>query len=218
MMRPAPLILMALAGATAVKIGLSLVDGAIGADHAGAKAPRDTLFISAAEAAGATAEPDPVPAAAPAATAPAVEQCEGTPEAMLRSIKQERDLLADQKEALARRAAEVDLAAETVQIERARLGELQGEVESLLAKVEQAHTADVDRLVALYQNMKPKDAAGIMNDMDIEVTVMVLGTMAERDAAPIMAALNPVRARAVSQIILERSKLPGDQRLDNIKW
>ena len=218
MMRPAPLILMALAGATAVKIGLSLVDGAIGADHAGANASRDTLFISAAEAAGATAEPDPVPAAAPAPAAPAVEQCEGTPEAMLRSIKQERDLLADQKEALARRAAEVDLAAETVQIERARLGELQGEVESLLAKVEQAHTADVDRLVALYQNMKPKDAAGIMNDMDIEVTVMVLGTMAERDAAPIMAALNPVRARAVSQIILERSKLPGDQRLDNIKW
>ena len=87
----------------------------------------------------------------------------------------------------------------------------------MLEKVKAAHTSDVDRLVALYRNMKPKDAATIMDDLDIEVSVMVLGTMNERDAAPIMAALNPVRARAISQIILERSKLPGDQRLDDIR-
>jgi flagellar motility protein MotE (MotC chaperone) len=65
--------------------------------------------------------------------------------------------------------------------------------------------------------MKPKDAANIMNDLDIEVSVMVLGTMSERNAAPILAGLNPVRARAISKIILERSKLPGDQRLNNLK-
>ena len=56
-----------------------------------------------------------------------------------------------------------------------------------------------------------------MNDLDIEVTVMVLATMKERDVAPIMAAMTPVRARAVSKIILERSKLPGDQKLVNVK-
>ena len=36
-------------------------------------------------------------------------------------------------------------------------------------------------------------------------------------AAPILAQLNRVRARAISRIILERSKLPGDQRLQNLK-
>jgi flagellar motility protein MotE (MotC chaperone) len=66
--------------------------------------------------------------------------------------------------------------------------------------------------------MKPKEAAAIMNDLDIEVTVMVLGTMPERDAAPILANLDIVRAQAISRIILERSKLPGDQRLDNLKF
>ena len=80
-----------------------------------------------------------------------------------------------------------------------------------------AHVADVERLVALYSNMKPKDAAAIMNDLDLEVMVTVLGTMPERNAAPILAALNPVRARAVSLILLERAKLPGDRRLDRIR-
>ena len=65
--------------------------------------------------------------------------------------------------------------------------------------------------------MKPKEAAAIMNDLDIEVSVMVLGSMNERTAAPILANLTPIRARAISKIILERSKLPGDQRLDNLK-
>ena len=115
------------------------------------------------------------------------------------------------------RSAEQDLTSETLEIERQRLADLKQELEGLLERVEAAHTADVDRLVSLYRNMKPKEAANIMNDLDIEVTVMVMGTMDERDAAPILASLDPVRARAISQIILERSKLPGDQRLDDIK-
>jgi flagellar motility protein MotE (MotC chaperone) len=56
-----------------------------------------------------------------------------------------------------------------------------------------------------------------MNDMDIETTIMIMGTMNPRIAAPIMAEISPVRARAISKIILERSQLPGDQDLRGIK-
>jgi flagellar motility protein MotE (MotC chaperone) len=56
-----------------------------------------------------------------------------------------------------------------------------------------------------------------MDDMDIETTIMVLGTMKPRIAAPILAKMSPVRARAVSKIILERSQLPGDQDLTGIR-
>ena len=142
--------------------------------------------------------------------------CEA-PEELLASIRRERELLEAQKDRSAERSAEQDLTSETLEIERQRLADLKQELEGLLERVEAAHTADVDRLVSLYRNMKPKEAANIMNDLDIEVTVMVMGTMDERDAAPILASLDPVRARAISQIILERSKLPGDQRLDDIK-
>ena len=169
-----------------------------------------SYFVTAASAA--TDEPaQAVTEAPPLAGAP-----EGTPGEMLAAITAERALLEDQRSVLAQRAAEIDLAKEMLAIETARLEELKQEVEALLERASMAHVADVERLVALYSNMKPKDAAAI-NDLDLEVMVTVLGTMPERNAAPILAALNPVRARAVSLILLERAKLPGDRRLDRIR-
>lgn len=140
-----------------------------------------------------------------------------TPDEFFAAITSERALLDAQRLALAQRAAEIDLANEMLTIETARLDELKQEVETLLERASLAHVADVERLVALYSNMKPRDAAAIMNDLDLEVMVTVLGTMTERNAAPILAALNPVRARALSLILLERAKFPGDRRLDRIR-
>ena len=86
-----------------------------------------------------------------------------------------------------------------------------------MARVEAAKTDDLNRLIEFYKNMKPTDAARIMDDLDIETTIMILGEMNPRIAAPIMAKISPVRARAVSKIILERSQLPGDQDLTGIR-
>lgn len=202
-MRPTSLILPAIAVVAIAKATTTFLDRPEGDEF-----PAFAGFVSAASAAT-----DEKPVAAPAREP---QVCEA-PEALLASIRRERELLAAQKARGAERAAEHDLASETLEIERRRLADLKTELEGLMAKIEAAHTADVDRLVALYRNMKPKDAAAIMNDLDLEVSVMVMGTMDERDAAPILAALDPVRARAISQIILERSKLPGDQRLDDIR-
>ena len=54
--------------------------------------------------------------------------------------------------------------------------------------------------------------------LGIEKTSLTeLKTMKPRTAAPILAKIPAVRARAVSKIILERSQLPGDQNLTGIK-
>jgi len=206
--RPFPLLIIALAAVGAAKLGFALTD----ADQP--KLAGDSLFSSAAIA----ASPEPEETAAEDAEGgKELPQACAMPEEMLQIINTERQFLEEQKANLARREAEVELASEKLQLEQARLDELKGALDDMFNKIEAAKTDDVRRLVSLYSNMKPKDAAAIMNDLDIEVSVMVLGTMAERNAAPILAGLNPVRARAISRIILERSKLPGDQRLDNIQ-
>ncbi|MCI5097414.1 MAG: hypothetical protein MRY77_13945 [Rhodobacteraceae bacterium] len=143
-------------------------------------------------------------------------ECE-TPEEVLQSLAHERELVAAQRADLESRKSELALAREKLQIEKSHLLELQGAIGDLLARVEAAKTEDLDRLVEFYRNMKPADAARIMDDMDIETTIMVLGTMKPRIAAPILAKMSPVRARAVSKIILERSQLPGDQDLTGIR-
>ncbi len=157
---------------------------------------------------------DHPPLVAGLSNAPA--QCE-TPEEVLHALSIERDLVAEQQEALSIRESEIALAREKLEIEKSALVELKDSIETLLSKVESQQTADLDRLISFYKNMKPAEAAGIMNEMDIEVTILVLGTMNPRTAAPIMAKMTPVRARAVSKIILERSQLPGDQDLNGIR-
>lgn len=151
---------------------------------------------------------------AEAPTKPA--QCD-TPEEVLQSLARERELVAAQKDDLATRQSELALAREKLEIEKSALLELKSDIEDLLARVKAAQTEDLDRLISFYENMKPSEAARIMDDLDIEVTILVLAQMKPRSAAPILAKMTPVRARAVSKIILERSQLPGDQDLVGIK-
>lgn len=160
---------------------------------------------------------EPVIAQAPVPMARPEVVCEAPPEELLMAIRQERELLAGQKGTISERTSSIDLASQKLAIETANLEELKGKIEALLAGIELAQSADLDRLVKLYSSMKPTEAANIMNDLDIGVTVIVLGAMQERTAGPIMAKMMPIRARAVSKIILERSKLPGDQDYSGLK-
>ncbi|MFO7804423.1 MAG: hypothetical protein R6V30_01975 [Paracoccaceae bacterium] len=212
--------LLAVAGVT--KLALAFADYSqppktpTGAEHF------PSLFFSAASAEGKAEDVEAENAAEALDTGEAAPMaCSGldgdTPEEVLAAIADERSLLEDQRSALEERAAEIDLANEMVAVKTGQLEELKQEVEALLDRAEATHLADVDRLVALYSNMKPRDAAVIMNDLDLEVMITVLGTMPERNAAPIVAALNPIRARAFSLILLERAKLPGDRRLDQVR-
>lgn len=139
------------------------------------------------------------------------------PEELLRSLARERELLEVQKRDLAEQKAELALAQERLAIEKRSLVELKDSIEELLASVDSFQTDDLNRLIDFYKNMKPAHAARIMDDMDIETTIMIMGTMNPRLAAPILAQISPVRARAISKIILERSQLPGDQDLTGIK-
>lgn len=178
------------------------------------------IVLAAGEAEEEKEDTGPVPAETPppivAGLGDEVGLCE-TPEEVLRNLAKERDLLNEQREALNLREAEVALAREKLGIEKGALTELKDSIEDLLARVESQQTQDLERLISFYKNMKPAEAAGIMNEMDIEVTIMVLGTMNPRTAAPILAKMTPVRARAVSKIILERGQLPGDQDLTGIR-
>ncbi|WP_341212436.1 hypothetical protein [uncultured Limimaricola sp.] len=211
--RPFQIVLGALALAGVAKAALLVGD--IGAPRIDDAPARPGMFVGAANAAA--GDPAPEDAPAPAPVAPAIPESCAAPEEVLSAIATERGLLHEQRAALDERASEIALAEETLSIEMARLAELRGELEGLMTKIDEARQADVARLVALYVNMKPREAATIMNDLDIEVAVTVLGAMPERDAAPVLAAMNVVRAQAISMIILERSKLPGDQRLNGIR-
>lgn len=136
---------------------------------------------------------------------------------LLTAVAAERAALARRAEALDLREAEIAFAAAALAEQSGQLGQLKTEIERLLALADDNHHADVARLVKIYRAMKPGEAAQILSTADLEVTVLVLAAMTERDSGPILARMNQVRAQAVSKIILQRSRLPGDQRLISVK-
>ncbi|MGH1403514.1 MAG: MotE family protein [Alphaproteobacteria bacterium] len=88
------------------------------------------------------------------------------------------------------------------------LNTLKQEIEGLLGQQKEEEQGRIKSLVKIYEGMKPKDAARIFDTLDIDVLVSVLSKMSERKISPILAAMNPERARSVTIMLAEEKKLP----------
>lgn len=131
----------------------------------------------------------------------------------------ERRLLED----LAQRSAELDARAaaldlrETVlkaaekriALEVAELSALQKKLAAEDAARQQSSEANWDGLVKLYENMRPGDAATIFNGLDMHVLLEVVRRMNQRKAAPILAAMDPDKARALTAELARAPALPA---------
>ena len=97
----------------------------------------------------------------------------------------------------------------TAQVQR--LTEVKREVETLMKQRSTLQQEDIRRMVAIYETMKPRDAARIFNDLETDIVIDVLDRMPERRSAPIIAELEDTKAREVTRIVLQRRALPGDR-------
>ena len=85
---------------------------------------------------------------------------------------------------------------------------MQKDIESLLEKQGGQQKDRVISLVKIYEGMKPKDAARIFDTLDLDVLIQVMSKMSERKVAPVLAAMNPERARTVTIMLVEQKTLP----------
>ncbi|PWR19800.1 hypothetical protein DKG75_15180 [Zavarzinia compransoris] len=64
--------------------------------------------------------------------------------------------------------------------------------------------AQIARLVKVYETMKPADAANIFNTLDFPVLIEVAGRMKEAKIAPVLAAMDPEAAKALTVALARR--------------
>lgn len=145
------------------------------------------------------------PAEAPAETPPSAAGTQ--PPAPMPSPAEQRLLedLARRSAALDARAAALDLketvltaAEKRVAAEVAELASLQKKLAAEDEARQAGSEANWDGLVKLYENMRPQDAATIFDGLDMHVLLEVVRRMNERKAAPILAAMDPDKARALT--------------------
>lgn len=76
---------------------------------------------------------------------------------------------------------------------------------SMLALADTAAEDDLTTLTAVYENMKPKDAAALFEEMEPAFAAGFLGRMRPDAAAGIMAGLSPQAAYSISVILAGRN-------------
>ncbi len=196
-----------------------------------------TISVSGAKA-QAQGQPVPAPAARPGAgaapvtsTAPArpIGGAAGaaSPEDVARRLvtedptlltQTEIDLLqqlAVRREELERREKELDVRVGMLSAAEARIDnkvqdmkKLQSTIESLIRKHSEQEDVKLRSMVKIYENMKPKDAAQIFDSLELDVLLMVAERMSERKLSPIMAVMNPERAREMTIELTRQRQMP----------
>jgi flagellar motility protein MotE (MotC chaperone) len=78
------------------------------------------------------------------------------------------------------------------------LKSMQANIERLTKIYDEQQQAKIRSLVKIYENMKPKDAARIFEQLDMETLLLVAEPMKERKLAPIMAQMNPTKAKEIT--------------------
>ena len=121
-----------------------------------------------------------------------------TEEQLLERLAARRTELQEYEQDLALRASIVDAAEKRIEERTATLEALEAQISALVDEREQMETGQFAGIVAMYETMKPKDAANIFNNLDMEVLLRVAKTMSPRKMAPILAEMDATRAQELT--------------------
>jgi flagellar motility protein MotE (MotC chaperone) len=158
-------------------------------------AQAERLLRSPAGAALAQA-PAPTPAPPQSAPPPAAEAA--AERAVLDALRARRAELEAREEA-ARARELVVAAAERRLIQRVEeLTAMQARLEALERERAAREESGLRGLVRLYEGMRPRDAAVIFDELEMPVLVRIVDRMREAKAAPVLGAMRPDRARALT--------------------
>lgn len=125
--------------------------------------------------------------------------------AMLDDLAGQRETLSARQAALDLRESDLAAAAQVVEAKLAELAAAEDGLRAMIAMAETASENDVGQLVAVYENMKPKDAAAVFEQMAPQFAAGFLARMRPDSAARILAGLQPATAYAVSAHLAGRN-------------
>jgi len=88
------------------------------------------------------------------------------------------------------------------------LSSLKLEVGHLLFEYNKKEDEKIASLVKIYQNMKPKEAAAIFEQLDMPILLEVVTKMKEANAALILAQMDPTKAKELTIQLAQQKRLP----------
>ncbi len=126
---------------------------------------------------------------------------------VLGELSKRREELDKRSEDLDRRDLLMKAAEQRVDEKIAELKQLQTQVDASLGQMKQEDDDRLKSLVHIYETMKPQEAATIFEGMDMPSLIGLLSRMKDLKTAPILAAMAPDKARAVTVALAQRKEI-----------
>ncbi len=163
--------------------------------------------------------PDPSAVSGEAAPCPECPECPDPALVVLRGLEEKKLEIEARAQALDQERKELQRYEAQIDEKLAALTALQAQIEADIARMEekkteqeriqdQEHEAKLARLVKMYSGMKPKDAAGIVNEMDLNVAREIFLRMRETSASQILAFVSAEKAAKISEHLAFRPESP----------
>ena len=127
---------------------------------------------------------------------------------LLQSLSERRKELDARERAIEQREGLLTAAEHRIESKIEELKAVKVEIEELIKKYDAQEEQQIAGLVKIYETMKPKDAARIFNELDMDVLLEVFERMKASKTAPVLADMDPVRAKEITTRIAERKKMP----------
>jgi len=210
-------LLPALIGAACVLMVLRLGAMASSVDPAAAPAEAEVASAEAIEAPmqameHATPTEGPIGAAQTSAPLPSAAQAQTKGEAeVLQNLSERRAALEAREREVAMREQLMSATEKRVSERVVELKDLEGRLNAMLAKRDEAEEAQLMSLVKTYENMKPGDAAKIFNKLDRTIMLTVASRMKPAKIGALMAAMEPQRAQELTVLLATRMSVVKSQ-------
>ena len=127
---------------------------------------------------------------------------------ILQQLAVRRDNLDAREAEFSAREGLFKAAEERIDKKIAELQNLRVTIDSLIKKFDAQQDAKLNSLVKIYENMKPKSAARIFEQLEMDTLLEVAERMKERKLAAIMAQLGEERAREVTVELRRLREMP----------
>ncbi len=148
---------------------------------------------------------------------PDCPECPDPAKVVLRGLEDKKTQVEKQHKALLAERKELTIFEEQIDEKLENLKTLKKQIEDDLAllnkrktqkeqETEAAYEAKIGRLVKMYAGMKPKNAAQIVNKMNLEVAQEIFLRMREASASEILASVDSEKAAKISERLAFRKK------------
>lgn len=124
--------------------------------------------------------------------------------AVLEALGARRDVLDAREQEIEARERQLGVAEQRIDQRITELSDLQTAIQEQLDAYDAQEDEELLSLVKIYEAMKPKDAAPIFEQLDMDILLAIVSRMSGIRSAPILARMSPARAQEVTEELARR--------------